>query len=84
MDDLAAQINCLDLVVSVANTTAHIAGALGIKTYVLLPYVADWRWQNKGEKCPWYPSVTLLRQTQPGNWSSVINDLMESIKNHSL
>ena len=76
MDDLAAQIKCLDLVISVANTTVHIAGALGIQTYALLPHIADWRWQNEGEKCNWYPDVTLLRQTRPGEWSSVIERLM--------
>ncbi len=81
MDDLVAQISCLDLVISVANTTAHIAGALGKKTYALLPYAADWRWQHKGDQCHWYPSVTLLRQKQSGRWSSVIRDLIKIVNN---
>ena len=83
MDDLAAQIKCLDLVISVANTTVHIAGALGIRTYALLPHIADWRWQNEGEKCNWYPDVTLLRQTQPGEWSPVIDRLMQKLNKSS-
>ena len=79
MDDVATQIKCLDLVISIANTTVHLAGALGTKTYALLPHAADWRWRNEGQKCHWYPNVTLLRQTQPGAWSSVIDQLMEKL-----
>ena len=72
LDELAAQMAGLDLVVSVANTTVHLAGALGRPTLALLANVADWRWGGAGEDCLWYPSVTLLRQAEPGAWSSVI------------
>ncbi len=75
LDDLAAQIAGLDLVVSVANTTVHMAGALGVPTIALLPHVADWRWLAKGAQCHWYPSVRLLRQRQPGDWSSVLDQV---------
>jgi tetratricopeptide (TPR) repeat protein len=75
LDALAAQIAGLDLVVSVANTTVHVAGALGVPTIALLPHVADWRWMARGSQCHWYPSVRLLRQKQPGNWTSVLDEV---------
>jgi len=62
MDIYAAQIAALDLVVSAANTTVHVAGALGLPTKVLIPGVADWRWMSGRSDSPWYPSVQLFRK----------------------
>jgi hypothetical protein len=73
LEGLAGLIEACDEVVSVGNATAHLAGALGKRTYVLLPYVAGWRWLHEGERCPWYDSVTLLRQGQRGQWSHALN-----------
>lgn len=63
IDALAAQLCALDGLVSVSNTTAHIAGALGLPLTVLLParYPVLWHWCWDGERTPWYPSATLLR-----------------------
>jgi ADP-heptose:LPS heptosyltransferase len=72
LDGLAALIMACDEVVSIGNATAHLAGALGQKTTVLLPYSPSWRWMAKGEESPWYQSVRLRRQAERGNWSSVI------------
>lgn len=72
LEDQAAQIAALDAVVSVANTTVHLAGALGVPTIALLAHVPDWRWQLAGEGSCWYPSVHLVRQTEPGNWNEVL------------
>lgn len=72
LDDLAAQIAGLDMVVSVANTTVHMAGALGRPTLALLPHVADWRWRATGESCHWYPTVRLLRQPGASDWAPVV------------
>lgn len=80
MDDFATQVAGLDLVVSVANTTVHLAGNLGIPTLALLPHVADWRWRASGEACHWYPSVRLLRQDEAGRWSAVIDRVMAEIR----
>ena len=72
LEGLAGLIEGCDLVVSVGNATAHLSGALGQRTWVLLPYVAGWRWLHEGESCPWYHSVRLYRQGQRGRWDSVL------------
>lgn len=74
IDGLAALIEACDIVVSVSNTTVHLAGALGKPTLVMLPYALGriWYWHEKGEHSPWYPSCRLLRQTTAGDWTPVI------------
>ena len=72
---LAALIEACDLVVSVGNATAHLAGALGARTVVLLPFVAGWRWLNQGDRCPWYSSVKIYRQKSLGDWSDPLRRL---------
>jgi ADP-heptose:LPS heptosyltransferase len=73
LEGLAGLIEGCDLVVSVGNATAHLSGALGQKTWVLLPYVAGWRWLHEGERCPWYQSVRLYRQPALGSWAGVLD-----------
>jgi hypothetical protein len=77
--DLAVIIDQLDLVISVDSPTAHMAGALGKKTWMLLSHVADWRWMLEGETTPWYPTMRLFRQTRPGDWSGVIERVAEAL-----
>jgi hypothetical protein len=72
LEGLAGLIEACDEVVSVGNATAHLAGALGKKTLVLLPYVAGWRWLHEGDRCPWYDSVILLRQKAQADWDEVL------------
>ena len=72
----AAILRQLDCVVTVDTSVAHLAGTLGVKTYLLLPHCPDWRWGVSGETTPWYPSVTLLRQPTYGDWVSVIDKLI--------
>jgi Flp pilus assembly protein TadD len=69
--DTAAVMTHLDLVITVDTATAHLAGALGVRTWVALAFVADWRWLQEREDSPWYPTVRLFRQRQPGNWAEV-------------
>ena len=82
--DTAALIDELDLIISVDTSVAHLSGALGKKTWVLLPYVPDWRWMLDRADSPWYSSMTLYRQSMKGNWNTVLekihNDLIEMIK----
>jgi Tfp pilus assembly protein PilF len=68
LDAFAAQVAALDAVVSVSNTTAHVAGALGLPMAVLLSSAPLWRWGAEGEKSVWYDSVRLFRQVGPGEW----------------
>jgi hypothetical protein len=77
--DTAAMISQVDLVVSVDTSIAHLSGALGKETWVLLPYAADWRWLENRSDCPWYSSVKLFRQTIPGNWSSAFDDIRQGL-----
>jgi hypothetical protein len=56
-----------------------MAGALGKKAWTLLSRVADWRWMLEGETTPWYPTMRLLRQTRPGDWSDVIERMAEPL-----
>jgi tetratricopeptide (TPR) repeat protein len=73
--DTAALIDGLDLVISVDTSVAHLSGALGKKTLVLIPYIPDWRWLLERDDSPWYPSMRLYRQSAMGDWSSALNRL---------
>jgi len=52
--------------------TAHLAGALAVPVWTLVPYHADWRWMEDRSDSPWYPTLRLFRQPSPGDWHSVI------------
>lgn len=69
--EAATALSQLDLLLSIDAPIAHLAAGMGIKTWVLLPSVVDWRWQLGGTKAPWYPSARLFRQPRPGDWDSV-------------
>jgi len=71
--DSAAMIEQLDLIISIDTAVAHLAGALGKPTWLLLPYVPDWRWLLERSDSPWYPNTRIFRQKQPGDWSGVID-----------
>jgi hypothetical protein len=70
----------LDLIISVDSSVAHMAGALGKKTWTLISQVADWRWMLEGETTPWYPTMRLFRQTRLGDWSGVIERVAKALK----
>ena len=63
----AAALSALDLLICIDSGIAHLAGALGVPTWVLLHYDAAWRWES-----PWYSKMKLFRQSQPGNWNDPI------------
>lgn len=71
--DTAHVLSALDCVVTVDTSVAHLAGALGVPTLLLLPFVPDWRWQLVREDSPWYSSLRVIRQPSPGDWSSVVD-----------
>lgn len=75
LDDFAAQVAALDLVISVDNTTVHMAGALGVPVWTLLPFAPNWRWMLDREDSVWYSTMQLLRQKKPGDWRPVLEDV---------
>jgi hypothetical protein len=78
--DTADIIAGLDFVVSVDTSVAHLAGSMGKPTFVLLPAVRpDWRWLRDRDDSPWYPSVRVLRQAQPGDWNGLIDRVAAEI-----
>lgn len=72
MDLFAAQVAAMDMVISIDNATVHLAGALGIPTWVMLPFAPDWRWMLEREDSPWYPTLRLFRQGEDCAWEPVI------------
>jgi tetratricopeptide (TPR) repeat protein len=73
--ETAAAVARLDLVVAVDTAVAHLAAALGKPTRLLLPCVADWRWQDHHDETPWYPSMQIYRQRTIGDWDEVLGRL---------
>ncbi len=80
-DGLAAQLAALDLVITVDNTTAQLAGALGVPGWVLLHQLPDWRWGLRGDGSDWYPSLRLFRQSAQGGWAGVLEQVCEALEN---
>lgn len=78
--DSAAIIPHLDLVVCVDSATAHLAGALGKKVFLMLPYSTDWRWIAHRTDTPWYPSMHIFKQPKPFDWESVVHHVCTAIK----
>lgn len=70
--DTAALLSCLDLLITVDTAPLHVAGAIGLKTFALLPYAPDWRWGQTADRTPWYDSVRLFRQPAYGDWASAV------------
>ena len=82
LDDFAAQIAALDLVISTSNATVHMAGALGKKVWNLLRYMPSWRWMLNKRDTLWYPSMKLFRQNRIGNWLSTFAEVELALDQH--
>ena len=82
IDGLAALISACDVVISVSNTTAHLAGALGVTSYVMVPSGSArlWYWGDGETGTLWYPSVTVLKQAVPNNWDGVISQVARALE----
>lgn len=76
----AAVLVELDLVISVDTALAHLAGALGVPVWTLVPFRPDWRWQRDRSDSPWYPSMRLFRQERRGDWAGVFRTLMAEVR----
>jgi hypothetical protein len=72
LDDFAAKLAALDLVISVDNSTVHLAAAVGCPVWTLLPFCSDWRWMLERETTPWYPTMRLLRSRGLEGWPELL------------
>jgi len=81
--ETAALLTCMDLVLSVDTSIAHLAGALGVPVWILLPKPSEWRWLNRDDS-PWYPSARLFRQPNPGNWHALVLGLRDALQAHPM
>ncbi len=79
-DDTAAIFCLTDLLISVDSSPTHLAGALGRPAWVMLPFVPDWRWLINRNDTPWYPHHRLFRQTQRGDWPTIINHMADALR----
>ena len=80
IENLASLINCLDLVITIDNSNAHLSGALGKNTWVMLVKHPIWTWGNQGEKSLWYPTTKLFRQEKIGDWINVISSIDKNLE----
>lgn len=78
--DTAALLDLMDLVITIDTSVAHLAGAMGKRVWVLLPFIADWRWLLDRSDSPWYPSARLFRQQQTGDWTGVIDQVRYELR----
>ena len=81
IDQLAALIDACDFIVTISNTTAHLAGALGKEVFLMLPHAAGrlWYWQTDRDDTLCYPNVRVFRQRRPGDWSDVVERVCAAI-----
>ncbi|NTU59257.1 MAG: tetratricopeptide repeat protein [Chlorobiaceae bacterium] len=77
--DTAALCDLMDLVISVDTSVVHLSGALGKPTWVLVPFVPDWRWMIDRDDSPWYPGMRLFRQQRPEDWISVLEKVKSGL-----
>jgi hypothetical protein len=81
--DTTALISQLDLVITADTSIAHLACALGKRTWIMLPFVPDWRWLLDREDSPWYPTARLFRQDTTCTWDSAIDRVRGALRSFS-
>lgn len=79
-EDTAAILSLVDLLISVDSSPVHLAGAMGVPAWVMLPFVPDWRWLMGRTDTPWYPATRLFRQPKRGDWEGVMASMREELK----
>ena len=79
--DTAALCELMDLVISVDTSVAHLTASQGQLTWLLLPFIPDWRWMLEREDSPWYPSIKIYRQQSARDWESVLQKMSIDLLN---
>jgi ADP-heptose:LPS heptosyltransferase len=77
--ETAALLANLDAVVTVDTSVAHMSGALGRPTFIMLSHAAEWRWQNGRPDTPWYASATLIRQHERADWDAALGNMAAQV-----
>lgn len=77
--DTAGALMNLDVLITIDTAIAHLAGALGVKTVLMLPYACEWRWFDETKTTQWYPNVEIFRQTEHDNWENVVEQVNKSL-----
>ncbi|MBP01797.1 MAG: hypothetical protein CMM25_03155, partial [Rhodospirillaceae bacterium] len=80
LDEVAAQIQALDLLICTSGTAAHIGGAIGQSVWVMVPKVPEWRWGAEADTVAWYPNIKIFRQTEDGDWSQPIHTVSQALR----
>ena len=78
--DTAQAVKVMDAVICVDTSVLHLVGAMGVKAFLLLPYISDWRWFDDTKTTPWYDSVEIFKQTEPINWEEQIKEIICRLK----
>ena len=73
--DTAAIMHSMDLIISTDTATAHLAGAMGRRVWLLLPFNVDWRWLVDRNDTPWYPTMRIFKQSRPFEWDNVMKEV---------
>jgi hypothetical protein len=79
-DDTMAIMAGLDLVLTVDTSVAHLAGAMGLPVWIMLPWCAEWRWLKDRSDSPWYPTARLFRQPGPNDWLGAAQAVAEALR----
>jgi hypothetical protein len=82
--DTAYALSSMDLVITVDTALAHLAGAMGIPTLLLISYIPDWRWMMGRDDSPWYPTIRIYRQPRRGDWDAVVRQVVEDLSGSQL
>lgn len=79
-EDTAAILMLADTLISIDSSPVHLAGALSRPAWVMLPFVAEWRWMLQRSDTPWYPTLKLFRQRAEGQWQAVMEALLAELE----
>ena len=79
-DDSASILNQMDLIITIDTSLAHLSGALGKPTYLLISWAPDWRWLLNTDQSPWYPTLKIVRQSKINNWEAAINYVVQQLR----